>query len=283
LEGLFLAKIKFMDLKEMAKKNVLVIGRVLLFCLISAMSLAVASGMTKGLPLYESNILTVGIAFVCTIFITFLFVRWEHVKLQQIGILPGKESARRLLTGLLAGSVLASLQPMFVLMLGHVTLYRSSSVNAVGVITSLVLYLLVALREEVAFRGYPLRVLDDKLGSLRAQIIVAVLFIIEHKIGGMNWFQAIAGPGMGAVFFGMAALKTRGLALPIGLHTAWNFVQWFLGFKPEQGVFQIRVEKGFETRVELGGWLSYVAVMMLGICILMFWKSLCNRLTIAKA
>lgn len=261
-----------MDPKETSKKNIGVVLRVLLFCLGCAIILATASALTKGMSPVKSNILSIGIAFSFTLLLTLPFAKWEKLKLEQIGLIPNKRSINRLLIGLLMGSILATLQTVFVLMNRHVTVYRSTEINIAGIASALVLYLLVALREEVAFRAYPLRALNYAEGPFIAQVIIALVFIIEHKIGGMTWLQAIIGPGIGALFFGTAALKTKGLALPIGLHTAWNFMQWSLGFKPETGVYQIKVEKGFETTIDLIGWISYVAVMTLGIFLLVIWS-----------
>ena len=64
-------------------------------------------------------------------------------------------------------------------------------------------------------------------------------------------------------------LKTKGLALSTGLHTAWNFVQLFFGFKPERGVYHVMVEKGSENNKEWIGRASYVFVMGLGSCIIL--------------
>ena len=268
-----------MDPKEASKKNIGVVLSVLLFCLSCAIILAIASMLTKEMPPAKSNILSVGIAFGFTLLLTIPFAKWEKLKLEQIGLIPNKGSINKLFIGLLMGSILATLQTVFVLMNGHVTVYRSPQINIASVASALALYLFVALREEVAFRAYPLRALNYAEGPFIAQTIIAIVFIIEHKIGGMTWLQAIIGPGMGALFFGTAALKTKGLALPIGLHTAWNFVQWLLGFKPETGIYQIKVEKGFETTIDLIGWTSYVAVMAVGIFILVVWsrKTSANR------
>jgi membrane protease YdiL (CAAX protease family) len=57
---------------------------------------------------------------------------------------------------------------------------------------------------------------------------VAFAFAVEHVVGGMRWLHAILGAGIGSLLLGMAALATRGLAMPISLHAAWNFGQWWI-------------------------------------------------------
>ena len=81
--------------------------------------------------------------------------------------------------------------------------------------------------------------------------------------------MAVLGPGTGAILFGIAALKTKGIALPIGSHTGWNFGQWSWGFKNMPGILEAVVKKGYESRVENNGLLAYLFVM--GLAILVFY------------
>ena len=69
------------------------------------------------------------------------------------------------------------------------------------------------------------------------------------------------------------ALKTKGLALPLGLHVAFNFGNWALGFKGKPGIWQVIVENGYDAQVNNIGLAAYVFAMGLaitGICI--FYK-----------
>lgn len=134
------------------------------------------------------------------------------------------------------------------------------------------LYALVAIREEIAFRGYPLFSLNFSFGPWIAQLIIFIIFSLEHVAGGMSWVQAFVGAGIGALLFGVAALKTKGIALPIGLHAAWNFGQWCFGFKKEAGIFHGIAEKGFENAVERNSWVSYMFIMVMAIAAFYFYK-----------
>jgi len=77
----------------------------------------------------------------------------------------------------------------------------------------------------------------------------------------MSWVQAILGSGTGAILFGIAAIKTKGIALSAGIHTAWNFVQWGAGSKNDSGVLHVIVEKGYESKVEQAGLVYYLIIM----------------------
>ena len=74
------------------------------------------------------------------------------------------------------------------------------------------------------------------------------------------------------MLFGFAALKTSGIALPIGLHTAWNFGQWCLGFKKETGILHGVADKGFENAVERNAWISYLLIMTIAITVFYFYR-----------
>jgi membrane protease YdiL (CAAX protease family) len=247
------------------------LGRVLVFCLSCTVVLAAASRLTQGMPKQWSQHLLVLIAAGVTFGLTILFVRWEGLELKDVGVIPRKKSTTRFFGGFLLGLILAILQAVLLLSFAPVKLLFYSKLNFAYILSGLLLYLLIALREELAFRAYPLRSLNYKLGTFYAQLIIAIIFIAEHMIGGMTWTEAILGAGTGAILFGLAALKTKGIALPMGIHAAWNFTQWCAGFKNEPGIWQTVIEKGNETKVEQIGLICYLTVMWAAILIIYYY------------
>ncbi|MES2466382.1 MAG: CPBP family intramembrane glutamic endopeptidase [Verrucomicrobiota bacterium] len=142
---------------------------------------------------------------------------------------------------------------------------------------ALMAYVALSCREELAFRGYPLRRLESVIGPWFAQLVVAVVFLIEHVAGGMAWSEAIAGAGVGALLFGMAAIATRGLAVPIGVHAAWNFGDWMRsGGGKTTGFWKAVVEDGFEAHAGVVGWVGYVSVMLLATLAFWIWYQRVN-------
>ena len=237
------------------------IGRVLLFCLSCAIVLAVSSRYTKELSKPLSTIILASSSIAGAFVLTLLFTRWERLKLQQAGVIPGKRSIVHFATGFITGLFLVVLQVSLLLLTGHITLLRTSETTIGPIFLSFIIYLLLASREELAFRGYPLQSLNRTIGLWGAQIIVALIFVAEHMAGGMSWWQALLGTGTGSILFGMAAITTKGLAAPIGLHAAWNFGQWLFGFKEGPGVWHTIVDKGYNSQVELAGMISYLLVI----------------------
>src|SRR6476660_166290 len=210
--------------------------RAIFFCLLCAIILATFSGLTKNFLTEWKQHLLLLITIVITYGLTIIFTKWEKLQLKNVGIVPNKKTFKKMLIGLGIGLLMTLLQPAFVLLFGHYKVTVTSSLSSYTIFFYLTLYVLVAKREELAFRSYPRFSLNYSFGLWKSQLIILVIFSLEHIAGGMTWAQAFLGAGTGALLFGFAALKTNGIALPIGLHTAWNFGQWCLRFKKETGL-----------------------------------------------
>jgi membrane protease YdiL (CAAX protease family) len=249
-----------MDNSKNISKTALLI-RVLLFSLGNAVILATLSAVVKQLPAQWSQQVLVITASLLTLGLNLLFAKWQRLTPTAIGIVPGAKTLVRFGTGFLFGALLAVLQVLLLLSYGHISIAAGSGFNGLNIFLGLILYLFIALREELAFRAYSLQALHYKFGTWPALLIITFIFILEHRVGGMSWTQAIFGAGTGAVLFGIAAIKTKGIALPAGIHTAWNFVQWGAGSKNNSGVFQSVIEKGYEVKVEQIGLIYYLLIM----------------------
>jgi membrane protease YdiL (CAAX protease family) len=247
------------------------LARVLLFCLFCAISVAIASRLTHSLQGQWPMLLTGLIACGLTAVLTLIFVRWEGLTLADVGVIPGKKTAQHVLIGFIIGLILATIQPLLVLLSGHIRLTYSGTSPAI-IALALLVYLVLAAREELAFRGYPLFSLNRAMGPWPAQIIVAVIFALEHVVGGVPWLLAFLGAGVGSILFGIAALKTKGLALPIALHAAWNFCQWALGFKDNSGLWKVIVEPGYQHHFEQMQTVAYLTVMIPAIALFYYYR-----------
>lgn len=250
----------------------LTIIRVVLFCLLCAIILATISGLIKDFHTEWNQHLLLIVTIAITYGFTILFVKWERLQLKDVGVIANNMTFKKVVIGFGIGLFMTMLQPAFVLLFGHYKIALAPSFSFYTILFYFTLYILVAIREELAFRGYPLFSLNYRFGLLTAQIIILIIFSLEHVAGGMTWFQAFIGAGTGALLFGLAALKTNGIALPIGLHAAWNFGQWCLGFKKETGILQGITDKGFENIVERNAWIAYLLIMTIALVFFYFYK-----------
>ncbi len=85
--------------------------------------------------------------------------------------------------------------------------------------------LLVGAVEEGIFRGLLLDSLRRPLGTPAALVVSALAFGAFHLWNANVTPLAIANLVLAGLLFGLAFLVGRGLALPIGLHAAWNFFE----------------------------------------------------------
>jgi uncharacterized protein len=82
--------------------------------------------------------------------------------------------------------------------------------------------------QELAFRGYPFRIMLDKWGEWRTQIVIALLFGLMHVSNDMsltNILFTMLTTGAGSFLFGIAVIKTKRLHLSVGIHFGWNLAQ----------------------------------------------------------
>lgn len=81
--------------------------------------------------------------------------------------------------------------------------------------------------EELIFRGYAFRKVQTLWGGPVAVVGSSLLFGAYHVVGSNSWGMGavflFAMPALGGLVFGLAALRTGGLALPLGLHLGGNW------------------------------------------------------------
>ncbi|WP_347160328.1 CPBP family intramembrane glutamic endopeptidase [Pontibacter chitinilyticus] len=246
-------------------KRAATLAQVLLFYMLSLLVLMSTSRLAKGLPAEAADLLSVSLASVLTFLLVYLFARWGRLRLADVGVVPGKATLQRFITGYAVGLLMAATQVLTVYGFGHLRLTLVPNMAALPIALAFLLYFSVACREELVFRSYSLRSLASSFSSSAALVLITVVFVLEHAAAGMTWRMAVVGSGLGGVLFGLAALKTRGLALPLGLHSAWNFGQWAAGFKNGPGIWNAVVEKGHERETENLGLAAFVLVMLLAI------------------
>lgn len=252
----------------MLRRIALPIGSVLLFWATTMSALGISDAIAAHHP--NAMMVTGALAAPATFGLTWLFVKWQRKTLADFGFEFSRGSGLRFCIGVALGAALVGFQTVIMWFAGGVRWIAVTPSPAT--LAPLLGYLLLATREELAFRGYPLRLLASKTNPWLALLIVSCLFVIEHRLGGASWPSALLGPGLGALVFGMAALTTRGLALPIGLHAAWNIGDWMRGGKGDNGFWRLVVDPTEAAYADRVAWISYVFVMLCALVGLMLWQ-----------
>lgn len=107
--------------------------------------------------------------------------------------------------------------------------FSVATMRAEPIIAAVALMAGVAFAEELLFRGVMFQRLISAVGEWPAQIAIGLLFVLTHLsnpgmdgatkiLAGVNIFLA-------SILFGKAFLRSKGLALPMGLHFMANVTQ----------------------------------------------------------
>lgn len=147
-------------------------------------------------------------------------------------------------------------------------------------------FLFVGLFEENLFRGFLFQRLLDGTGVWVAQFVLALFFALAHwgnpGMHGATKIWATINISLAAVLLGLAYLRTRSLALPIGLHLGWNWTQGsVLGFGVSGNsgkagwihpLFQGKAEWLTGGTFGLEASVFGVVAVLIGIALLWKWK-----------
>jgi len=187
-----------------------------------------------GVPIWQQALALLAASVVC-----------QALRRRPMADLFGAFDARwlaQLALGGAIGAVLMLAPALILTMLGLVT-WRVAPEGLASLGPALMLFAAVAITEELMFRGFVFQRFIDGLGAWPAQIIIAAFFVLTHSaaleeagslasIAGLNIFIA-------SLMFGFAYLRTKSLAMPIGIHLMANFVQGgVLGFGVSGGAEQ---------------------------------------------
>lgn len=144
-------------------------------------------------------------------------------------------------------------------------------------------FLCAAVLEELLFRGFIFQRLIDGIGFTYAQLLMATIFVLAHltnpELNEATMLWATIDIGLGAIIWGMAFYYTKSLALPIGLHFSWNWMQGSIfgfnvsGFE-QQGLLSPMMADGHNwlTGAGFGPEATVFAVIIDTLLLLLMWR-----------
>ncbi|MGH8049778.1 MAG: lysostaphin resistance A-like protein [Arenimonas sp.] len=222
-------------------------------------------------------------AFIFILLATWGCTRLRKEPLSSIGFHLDKRWMKEIFIGTFIGASLILAATGLIWVIGGVRFELDPARSLSTVTYGLYVFLFVALFEETLFRGFVFQRLLDGTGIWIAQIVLALLFALGHwdnpGMEGATKFWASLDLALGAILLGLAYIRTRSLALPVGIHLGWNWAQGYLlgfgvsgmdqsgWFKP---VFQGKAE--WLTGDNFGPEASIFAVIVDFIFIIMLWQ-----------
>jgi len=166
-----------------------------------------------------------GFSFCISLLLVFSFTRWaDRLAFSVTGIDASSflyESALGLITGIaLTALITAALMALHQLYWQHEVRWETA-----GFLSSLLAMLLVAIAEELVFRGYVLRNLLTCMPPPAALLLSAIVFAVFHAGNpGVSWLPLL-NIFLAGCLLGIRYLFSQKIGFGIGLHFSWNFLQ----------------------------------------------------------
>jgi membrane protease YdiL (CAAX protease family) len=232
------------------------------------------------------------VSFLLLLLVTWVCVKIRRESLSDAGMGVNLCWCKQFFTGTVAGIGMMFAIVALIWLFGGVTFeldeQRSFQVLSYG----FYLFLVGALFEEILHRGFIFQRLIDGIGVWGAQLSIAALFAFGHwgnpGMEGTTQIFASIDLFLGSLIFGLAYIKTRSLALPIGLHLGWNWAQGnILGFgvsgHDNVGWFK-PVFKGMEQWVTGGEFgpeasIFSIVISIITLVLLTIWKGSVEKTT----
>lgn len=163
---------------------------------------------------YRNIVICIG-----SIGLTWLALKKENRSLASIGFRLGKKWWLQAITGIGLGSLIV---PLVILIEGVVfdtSLVLNENFTWPAFLSVVHFMIWAVLFEEVIFRGYAFQNMLKGWGIWPAQLLMAVVFSLYHISKGP---LVLVTTFFFAFLFGLAYIRTKSLALPIGLHLGLN-------------------------------------------------------------
>lgn len=207
----------------------------LLFIIIF-IGIAMLSGkLPSFIPGMKSQLTSSAVACLIALLTVQLFKPKDKPAFATIGLIWQPKTPLRLIYGLLIGT--AIFMAILIALLTFTPLkltYNLPYFNPQALLTYATLIPL-AMIEEIAFRSYPQITLNKAYGIWVSQFVVAFCFGLCHVVYGWSAMSAFSGPFVWGFVFGLAALWSGGIAMPVGIHLVLNVLQNIFGFKGADG------------------------------------------------
>lgn len=234
----------------------------------------------------RKNSVEVSITIQAAIIITATFI-CQFLRKQPLTLVTGRFNSswlKQFGTGMVLGTIIMVVPAIFLTFLGYAN-WQVNELSVSTVISGFSFFTAVAVAEEMLFRGFIFQRLMESLGQWPAQIVISGMFLLTHinnpGMIGMTKTLAALNIFIASVMFGLAFIKTKSLAMPVGIHFMANFMQGtVLGFGVS-GVKEQSLVKAFagECPVWLNGGefgleasVPGLLMVILVTVILYYWK-----------
>lgn len=211
-----------MAMEQQADIKATYIFKSIIFCVVFTGLLVIFSFLKSFIPNKFERFAYGTIATFVSLLTTYIFLRFDRKSFSDIGLKFEHSTVIKFIVGILIGIGLMGLIAMFVIYFSNFKIELNKNSSLVNFLFWTSPFILLAFMEEVGFRAYPLTLLKNKLGIRMSIIITSILFALYHIVNGWTVAGAFLGPGICGIVFGLAAVYSKGISMPTGIHYAFN-------------------------------------------------------------
>lgn len=201
------------------------------------------------------------------------FIAWKVLNKEKLLDIGFRGRFMDLIFGLFLGAISITLIFFFLLATGGVTMLNHFSNPEFSIFTLvfLIVFIIVAIYEELFFRGYVMRTMQSRNNKKWVIYVVsAIFFSLMHIINPEADFMGLINIFIVGLLFAYMFYVTGSLLMPIGFHFTWNFFQGAVFGFPVSGISShgiYKMDTGAISGFGLEG--DFASIFMLGVCFLM--------------
>lgn len=198
--------------------GLIVVGTAITIGQIGSSALLKTSSFSNEIENVIKGIITAGLALLSYII---LFKYYERRKISELSFNQFGENA---ILGFSLGFVLQSAVIFIIFIFGS---YEITKVNSVlYLLPAFAISLTSGIIEEIMVRGIIFRITEEKLGTIWALLISAILFGFAHIANdGATVYSSLAVAIEAGILLAAVYVYTKNLWISIFLHFAWNFTE----------------------------------------------------------
>jgi len=202
--------------------------------------------------------------------ITYVALKIDNKSFRDINFCWESKTPIRFLTGFFIGFLIAMLMLVIMISFTDLKLVNNKDSNIPIALLWLLGFFPLAFMEEIIFRGYAFIKINKTVGLWPAQILLAILFAWYHDYTGTSFLNQLIGPGIWALIFGIAAVWSKGLAFPTGLHMALNVVLALVGQKDERHAiwnieYTTEITQSLKSQTETVGIILQIILLIIAV------------------
>ena len=183
----------------------------------------IAQKQSVGVPISIQALLIILVTVICQI-----------IRKKELSEVTGRfnfQWLKQFYHGILLGCALMVLPALVLTLLGIVK-WDLNEFTFASILSGFIAVVFVAIAEELLFRGFIFQMMLESFGKWPAQFLISGLFLLTHLnnpgMSGTIKLLASINIFLASLMFGLAFMKTKSLALPIGIHLMANFTQGIL-------------------------------------------------------